>query len=199
MIKTYDNTYTGKNIYGNFILKPVNGESSFGILYKTGYIKDFISKCSEYQIQDVLKFDKIFVFNCYVKNGEIIKSLCFECEPPISSYQYDTGMKTKLLSKINPDIEKFCKKILKNCKYTGLYEFIETLDGDLFIMECNSRISSWVYNPFYYKELIEKNYKIQSDYLIKTNKFAYGKEIILFSIINEIIDFTKFKINKFIR
>lgn len=157
LINSYDNNYiknNGENIKKNFIIKPNDGFGSKGIIYKEDYIYNLIKEYPEYQIQDIINNDCGYELSCVCKNGKIISSICIKTKLANRSvFSYIKGITGEVCYK--KDLLKFAEIILKEIKYNGFieFEFIKEKD-DIYIMECNARISGWVNNEYYYEKII---------------------------------------------
>jgi len=64
LIKSYDDSYKGPNMFSKFFIKPTDGAGSENQIVEEGYVYDIISKYSRgYQIQDVINVRNLFTFS----------------------------------------------------------------------------------------------------------------------------------------
>ena len=168
-INSYDSNYNGKNIFSNFIIKPISGCGSENILYEEGLIYDIIDKFSDNnQIQDVIQIKKTYEVNFVCSNGNVLNKLCCLTEDQsFSTTRYIFGSYGNYINKIPNNILNFCKKIIFDSYYNGFieFEFIEDKNGKVYIMECNARMSGHIDNPLYFKLLVEPYFNVTSSFV----------------------------------
>ena len=207
LIPSYDKNYKGDNIFKNFLLKPVNDWGSKNILFKEGFIYDIISKYAKtHQIQDIIKLKAIYEANFVCKDGVIINNImCITNESILTQNYLDSIDNTKNIPKyilITKNIPKYilklCKTVIASLNYNGFieFEFIKDVNGKFYIMECNPRISGTIYNPLYFKELVEPYFYIKStfaNYLVKSYEYKYEKKVKYNSYLN-LQKYLKFKL-----
>lgn len=142
LIKTYGRGYNGENIHGKFYIKDKDSAGSYDNKIRKGYIYDLIKKYRRHQIQEVIDVKKIHGINCLCVNGKIISSLNFITPKSISSNFYYKDNKQMLEPMVEPFIT-VCSNIVKQTNYTGLIEieFILSASGNIYLLECNPRLS----------------------------------------------------------
>lgn len=211
-IPTYDENYKGENIHSKFLIKPNNGAASKNQIIKSGHIYEFISKYAEkYQIQEIIDIRVIYEIDFICKDGDIVGSIfhkTYQKERKTSDYFW--GVNSIQTTNLPKGIIELCKNIIKDVKYNGFinFDFIKDVHGTVYIMECNPRLSGILYNPQYFKKLIEPYYNIKSkfcDHLIKTKSHDddYDNdnhtEVELFNIHRRFYDYYSYKTKNIIR
>lgn len=142
LIKTYDKTYRGPNQRGKFILKHREGAGSNNKIL-TDNIYNLINEYGDdYQIQDLLDVKQVNGINCVCKDGDIIGGFNFIFKGFIDKNNNTENVK-QTLKYIEPQFKDIILKITKKYKYNGLieFEFLETTDNDIYLMEVNPRMS----------------------------------------------------------
>jgi hypothetical protein len=194
LIKHYTKEYIHKNkpnIKKKFIIKPNNGKGSNGIIYIEDYIYTLINKYQDYQIQDIIENDCGFEFSCGCVNGKIISHICIKTKIiKRSCLSYLKGITGEVV--FNQNIFDFVKKFVSKIKYNGFveFEFISKKNfnykREIYFMECNSRISGWVNNEYFFDKIIlpyiKKVYQIQ----IESKKYDETKKIIFSDLASRI-------------
>ncbi len=101
-----------------------------------------ISKYPNYQIQDVLNFEYVYLVNCFVKNGIIKNSVYYKSKPNKTPLSYLTGVEDTILQNIPSNMKRFCKTLLKTTNYNGLieFEFSKEKSGKVYIMDGISKL-----------------------------------------------------------
>jgi len=171
------------NIKKKFILKPNDGKGSNGIMYIEDNIYPLINKYKNYQIQDIIDNDCGFEFSCCCINGKIISHICIKTKIiKRDNLEYFKGITGTVV--FNKKIYNFAKNFIHQITYNGFaeFEFISKKknsgEREIYFMECNSRISGWVNNEYYFDKIIlpyiKKFYGIE----IKPKKYDETKKII---------------------
>lgn len=182
-IKTYDKFYNGENIFSSFIIKKSNLLGSMGNKIVKGYIYDLIDKYShDNQIQDILKIKQIYSVDYTCFNGKILGVFVWKTKnhfPHFNDYikftvDFLLCEKTAIISNIvdNKYIKKITQKIVKDLLYNGFinFEFIIDNNDDIYIMECNPRLSGCLcITHFFENIIIPYMYKKYSN----TSKFTF--------------------------
>lgn len=167
MIKTYDKFYNGDNIFSIFIIKKSNSLGSMGNKIVKGYIYDLINKYTHnYQIQDLLKIKQIYSVDYTCFNGDIYGTYVWKTMnhfPLQTDYikfvkDYLLCKKTAIITNIidNEHIKKLTKQIIEDLNYNGFINFeflIDTYDN-IYIMECNPRLSGCIINKHFFNNII---------------------------------------------
>jgi len=198
LIPSYDDSYTGENIHGKFILKHKHGLGSEGIIYKRGYVRDLVARYRDYQIQDVLDIIEVHSVNCHVKNGKITAYVYYKSTPNRTVASYLVGVNDTIIEGIDRAMLRFCKLALRATNYQGLveFEFAHCRDGRMYIMECNPRMSGWAVYPNYFKTLIEKQYGVPSDYAeyhTRRKTFKPGRIIATNNPVYNLFDYMRYR------
>jgi hypothetical protein len=159
LIPSYDNTYNGPNINKSFMVKKNNGYSSAFNEKITGNIKDIILKYSDsYQIQDIMDVKHIYGVSVSCLRGKIIGVYSYKTFEAITKSTQQNGFHAIRNNYIEYNsVKKFLKKLVKKVSYNGFMEveFIIDDNDNIYIMECNSRISGSLRVPPYFDWLIE--------------------------------------------
>ena len=157
LIPTYNKTYSGENIYSEFIIKNPNGFSCSLNEKKIAYINDLISEFgNSHQIQSIIPIKHIIGVNCSCLYGKIIGLFVYECNET-SEESFITGFTSKNMNYIkNEAIKMFVKSIIQRLNYNGFieFEFIIDTNDKIYIMECNPRLSGGIYFYFYFDWIV---------------------------------------------
>lgn len=199
-IPTYDIHYNGKNIRSKFFIKPIDGEGSENQIIEMGYIYEIISKYAKtHQIQDVIDIILLYEINFICNEGNIIGSIIHKTTSSTrKTMDYFFGINSIQTVKLPTGIIELCKTIIKDIKYNGFigFDFIKDIDGVIYIMECNPRITNSLSNPQYFKKLIEPYYNLKSgfcDSLTKQISYNGDTKINLFNTPNRFYKYFKYK------
>jgi hypothetical protein len=155
LIKSY-NSHKCENILKEFYIKPKNGKGGDDNHVEKDYIINILKKYDKkvYQIQDKIEFKYIYAVNCSCIDGNIIGLFVSKTNDKIDfSKKYKKYIKNKINIKI---INNFITKILKRIKYNGFieFEFIIDINNNIYIMECNPRITGQMFIKEYFDILI---------------------------------------------
>jgi hypothetical protein len=205
LIPSYDKEYKGPNKYATFLIKPNDGHGSQNQIKETGYVYDIISKREKNnQIQDIIDLTVIYELDFICKDGNIIGSIFHQTEASNRTpLDYVFGIYCTQITNLPDGMIDICTNIIKNTNYNGFieFEFIKDVNGVIYIMECNPRLSGLVCNPYYFKNLIGPYYNIQSrlcNTLIKSTSYNCNKKIRLFDPFQEIYGYTNYRISRFL-
>lgn len=186
LIKYYTKDYIinkKPNIKKNYIIKPNNGKGSKGIIYINEHIYSLIEKYKNFQIQDIINNDSGYEFSCGCLNGKIISHICIKTKIiKRSGFSYLKGITGKVI--FNKKIFNFVNNFISQIKYNGFveFEFIskKNINGKrkIYFMECNSRISGWVNNEYFFDKIILPYIKKLYHIHIKSKKYDESKKII---------------------
>ena len=161
LIPHYDNTYTGPDIWKNFMVKKNNGYSSAFNEIITGNVRELINKYSyTHQIQDVMEVKHIYGVSVSCLYGKILGSYSYKTFSAITKETQSQGFNAERNNYISyKEVRDFVKNTVKKTSYCGFieFEFIIDKNDKIYIMECNSRISGslrvapyfdWLVNPY---------------------------------------------------
>ena len=143
LIKTYDQNYKGPNINKKFIIKHKHGIGSYKNKIIKGYIYDLIKKYSNtHQIQDILDIHYINGINGVSCDGKIMYMLNFKTPGFIENDYYGSD-NIQYMDSVDPKLGKVVTDIIQKIKYNGFFEFEFIVDKkkNIYLMECNPRIS----------------------------------------------------------
>ena len=177
LIPSYDEFYKGKNNNKKYIIKHKNGKGSSQNKIIEGHIYDIIEKYNkDYQIQDIITIKYVYGVNTVCESGTINGISTYSIKGELNKDMYVTGFNEKITNYIKYDkINYFVTNIIKILNYTGFIELEFLIDNNknIYIMECNPRISGDVnfssnyYNnliyPYLNKNIILNNKKYKTD------------------------------------
>jgi hypothetical protein len=200
LIPSYDEHYHGDNISSKFLLKPIYGSGSQGQLILEGKIFDIIDKYADaYQIQTIIDIQRIYEVEFACESGVIRNKIMFETiQKTRTANDYVDGIESTA-KKIPKNIMSLCKAIISDAKYDGFieFEFIQSAQGTIYIMECNPRIAAPIENPLTFRLLIENRFGIQSTFCKSIiNKYEYNKPTKMYNVFDNLCTYIKFKLNR---
>ena len=167
LIPFYDKTFHGKNKTQKFILKHRKGQGS---MYNKIVSRPIYTLIHEYadthQIQEFINADKTIAVDGFCSQGKI-QSLFYSVQKgPLFFKDYkDNGFSMEYCTTFpNKEICNFIKSLLDRISYHGFFQFEFLLDQqqEIYILECNPRISGHVFTQNYYSTII-------LPYLLKSN------------------------------
>lgn len=159
LIPCYDTTYNGRNIVKNFMIKDRKGFGSLKNKIKRDSIYSLIYNYTpQNQIQDLLNVKQTIAVDGFCRNGEI-QSLFYSIQKGGLTFKdyKNTGFSMEYSTTFeNQDMEIFIQGLLEQIHYTGFFQFEFVLNelDEMFILECNPRISGHVFTKNYYKYVI---------------------------------------------
>lgn len=181
LIPTYINSKC-KNDKKKYIIKHKYGTGSSKNIIVKDYLHNLMEKYDfdNYQIQDYIKYNYVYGIECSCINGKIICVLTYEVK---SIEKYTDKMKNILNNYIKFDeIVIFIENIINQVNYNGFieFEFLIT-NNDIYIMECNPRISGLIICEEYFNSIIKKyiQYKSKKNLFLtnETNKTSYPLKV----------------------
>jgi hypothetical protein len=156
LIQTYNN-FKCKNIKKKYMVKHKNGAGSKNNYIIKDYLYNIIKKYDpyDYQIQDYINYNYVYGVECSCINGIIISVLTYEIK---SIEKYTNYMKNIINNTIKfNEIKIMIEKIVKQLNYFGFIEFEFLITNtDIYIMECNPRISGLIISDEYFNIIIKK-------------------------------------------
>ena len=108
-------------------------------------------------------------------------------------YNFIMGSKRVFFKNLPTEINKFSEEIIKKSNYSGYINIQFIKDAtDIYIMECNPRLCGCHRIPIYFKNIVEKNTCLKSNYvsrLLKLDKHKYNKEGLHYNLLIEMLEF----------
>lgn len=106
-------------------------------------------------MQEVIDVKHIYGVSCSCAFGKILGIYTYKTNGPITpKYCFDHDKRGNFVD--IPAVRKFLKKICNRIKYNGIVEmeFIIDKNDEVYIMECNPRISGSIDSEFYFQWVI---------------------------------------------
>jgi len=159
LIPFYDKSYHGKNKTQKFILKHRKGQGSMNNKIVSQPIYSLIYDYDEtHQIQEFIHADKTIAVDGFCSHGNI-QSLFYSIQKgPLFFKDYkNNGFSMEYSTTFpNNEIENFIKVLLDRIDYHGFFqfEFLLNKQQEIYILECNPRISGHVFTQNYYSNVI---------------------------------------------
>lgn len=167
IIPSYDSSYKGENIKKKFMVKHETGFSSKFNQIIEGNIYDIIKAYgSKNQIQELLEAKHIYGVSLSCKLGKILSVYTYLSEGAITAASQQNGFSAIRNIHIEfPQVRTFLKKIINKLQYNGIIEleFLIDKSNQIFIMECNPRISGSLCVPQYFNSIIKTYIKTFHD------------------------------------
>jgi len=111
----------------------------------------------QYQIQEWIKVDTVLACDGFARDGSL-KSVFYTMKKSVAKFQdYEKGYPLQYKNYIpRPEIESFVVAIVERISYTGFFqfEFIQDRRGQIYILECNPRISGLVFSQHYFDHIL---------------------------------------------
>lgn len=158
LIPTFNDT-PKINFKEKFVVKHKNACSSNDLIIINDYILNILPKYDpkDYQIQKFIDFDYLYGVDCSCINGKIIGVYSYTKKNGVNKKDYILGFDHIIKNYIKYEsIEKFITKIVNKVKYNGFVEFEFLIkNNDIYILECNPRMSGAISDSKYYEILIK--------------------------------------------
>lgn len=168
-LEYYNTNPTKKNLY----IKPIYGSGSRGIITGVFNIHNAIlTYVNTHQIQDVVNIKCLYEINAYCINGVVQECVGIKTFNTRNWYEY---VSLYILGEII-DVSRFkpiIQCVVSRLKYNGFveFEFIEDDVSNIFLMECNPRISSFSKQPEIIDILLQKQLCIPKQEIIPNTIF----------------------------
>lgn len=158
LIPSYDQTYDGPSFTNKFLIKDKLGWSSMFNKTIEGDVYDLIAEYGQTnQIQDIIDVKHIYGVSCSCSFGKILGVYSYKTFEGITPESYVTGFDAIRGNYVDiPVVREFLKNIFSRFIYNGIVEmeFIIDKNENIFIMECNPRISGSLMVPPYFDWVI---------------------------------------------
>lgn len=163
IIKSY-NYHKCENILKEFYIKPKDGKGKNDHHVEKDYITNIFKKYDKniYQIQDNVNIKHNYAVNCSCIDGNIIGLFVSTYGLTDFSKKYKRRVKDNI---DNNEIKNCVLKILQKIKYNGLieFEFIFDENNNIYLMECNPRMTGFIFIKEYFDILIIPYIKYQKN------------------------------------
>jgi hypothetical protein len=111
----------------------------------------------QYQIQEWIKVDTVLACDGFARDGRLT-NVFYTMKKSVAKFQdYEKGYPLQYMNYIpRPEIEAFVINLLERISYNGFFqlEFIQDQGGQIYILECNPRISGLVFSQHYFDHIL---------------------------------------------
>jgi len=157
LVPTYSNLYNGPNIKKKLIVKDRNGHGSIYNKIVVDRIYSIITKYPEHQIQDFIEAELLIAVDGFCQQGKM-EHIFYSTQQCIKSFNdyKSLGFPMTYTNTISDkNIGDFLCNLLERLDYSGFFQFEFIQKGqNLYILECNPRISGHVLTKNYFDLVI---------------------------------------------
>jgi len=111
----------------------------------------------QYQIQEFIEVDAVLACDGFARDGRLT-SVFYTMKKSVAKFQdYEKGYPLQYMNYIpRPEIESMVVALLERISYNGFFqfEFIQDQGGQMYILECNPRISGLVFSQHYFDHIL---------------------------------------------
>lgn len=111
----------------------------------------------QYQIQEWIEVNTVLACDGFARDGRLT-SVFYTMKKSVAKFQdYENGYPLQYMNYIpRPEIDVFVVNLIDRISYNGFFqlEFIQDQGGQIYILECNPRISGLVFSQHYFDHIL---------------------------------------------